>query len=80
MLNSILEKYPDESFVKADGFDEALIGLEVNSMRLVYSIPKCIKILCRDMNESDAYEYFDYNVLSSYIGEKTPIWVDTILD
>lgn len=78
MIDIILEKYPDESFVEAYGFDEALIGVDTNSMRLVYSLPKCIEILCRDMNESDAIEYFDFNVSGSYIGDKTPIWVDTI--
>ena len=78
MLNSILEKYPDESFVKADGFDEALIGVDINSMRLVYSIPKSIQILCRNMNELDSIEYFEFNVVNAYIGERTPIWVDTI--
>ena len=26
------------------------------------------------MDESEAVEYFDFNVRGSYIGEKTPIW------
>lgn len=38
MIENILEKYPDESFLKADGFDEALIGVDLKSMRLVYSV------------------------------------------
>lgn len=78
MINSIIEKYPDESFLKADGFDEALIGVDLNSMRLVYSVSKCIKILCEKMNYSDAIEHFDFNVSGAYVGEKTPIWVDDI--
>lgn len=78
MIDSIIEKYPDESFLKADGFDEAIIGVDNKSMRLVYSVSKCIEILCRDMNEEDAIEYFDYNVSGAYMGEKTPIWCDDI--
>jgi len=78
MIDSIIERYPDESFLKADGFDEALIGVDNKSMRLVYSVSKCIQILCRDMNEEDAIEYFEYNVSGAYIGEKTPIWCDDI--
>ena len=78
MIDSIIERYPDESFLKADGFDEALIGVDLNSMRLVYSYSKCIQILCREMNEWDAIEYFDFNVSGAYVGEKTPIWVDDI--
>jgi hypothetical protein len=80
MIDGIIEKYPNESFVKADGFDEALIGVDTQSMRLIYSIDKCIEILCRDMNELDAIEYFNFNVSGSYIGEKTPIWCDTIIN
>ena len=78
MIDSIIEKYPDESFLKADGFDEAIIGVDNKSMRLVYSVSKCIEILCRDMNEEDAIEYFEYNVSGAYMGEKTPIWCDDI--
>jgi len=78
MIDSIIEKYPDDSFLKADGFDEAIIGVDNKSMRLVYSVSKCIEILCRDMNEEDAIEYFEYNVSGAYMGEKTPIWCDDI--
>jgi hypothetical protein len=73
-LESILENYPDESFLKADGFDEAVIGVDENSMRLIYSVSKCIEILREDMSEEDALEHFYYNVSGSYVGEKTPIW------
>jgi len=78
MIDSIIERYPDKSFLKADGFDEALIGIDIKSMRLVYSVSKCIQILCREMNEVEAIEYFDFNVSGAYVGEKTPIWVDDI--
>jgi len=73
-LEQIIENYPDEDFLSADGFDEAVIGLDYHSRRLIYSIPKCIEILCRDMNEEDATEYFYFNTAGSYVGEKTPIW------
>jgi hypothetical protein len=76
MLEKIIEKYDEEVFLKADGFDEAIIGVEESTMRLIYSISKCVEILRRDMNEEDALEYFYYNVSGSYMGEKTPIWCD----
>ena len=79
MIENIIEKYPNESFLKPDGFDEALIGIDIKSMRLVYSVSKCIQILSKDMNEIDAIEYFDFNVSGAYVGEKTPIWVDDII-
>jgi hypothetical protein len=79
MLDKILEWFPEEDILKADGFDEAIIGIETNEMRLIYSVSKCIHILCRDMNEEEAVEFFDFNVRGSYVGDKTPIWcVDDI--
>jgi len=74
MLDKIIEWFPEDEILKADGFDEAIIGIDEFSMSLIYSVSKCIEILCRDMSEEDAVEYFDYNVKGSYVGEKTPIW------
>jgi hypothetical protein len=78
MREEILEKYPDEEFLLADGFDEAIIGVDEKSMRIIYSISKSIEILMKDMSEEDAFEYFYYNVSGAYVGEKTPIWCDDI--
>jgi hypothetical protein len=74
MIDKILEWYSDEELLRADGFDEAVIGLDDSSMRLIYSKNKCIEILCREMSEEDANEYFEFNVKGAYMGEKTPIW------
>ena len=77
-LESILEKYQDETFLKADGFDDAILGVDESSMRLIYSISKCIDILMEDMSDEDALEHFYYNVSGSYMGEQTPIWCDDL--
>jgi hypothetical protein len=74
MINKIIENYEDEMILKADGFDDAIIGVDETTMRLIYSVSKCIDILMQDMNEEDALEYFNYNVSGSFVGEKTPIW------
>jgi len=66
--------------LKADGFDQAVLGVEESTMRLIYSVKKCIEILTEDMSEEDALEYFNYNTLRSYVGEKTPIWCHDILN
>jgi len=57
-----------------------IIGVDEKEMRLIYSVSKCIEILCRDMSEEDALEHFDYNVSGSYMGDKTPIWCYDIFD
>lgn len=75
MLDAIVEYYYDEEILKADGFDDAVIGIEQGSMRLIYSVTKCIEILILEgMTQEDAIEHFDFNVAGSYVGEKTPIW------
>jgi hypothetical protein len=76
LLDNIVDYYQEEEILKADGFDEAVIGVEESSMRLIYSVGKCIEILMiRDeMSLEDALDYFRYNVSGSYVGEKTPIW------
>lgn len=74
MLEDIIEAFPEESFLKADGFDSAVIGLDERSMRLIYSVSKCLDILMDDMTLEEAVEYFDFNVEGAYVGEQTPIW------
>jgi len=74
MLNQLIENYSDEELIIADGFDLAIIGIDDDTMRIIYSMKKCIEILTESMNEEEALEYFYYNVKGSYVGEKTPIW------
>lgn len=69
-LEQIISIFPEEEFLKADGFDEAIVGVCPNTFRLAYSITKCIDILERDMSTEEAYEHFDFNVLNAYVGEK----------
>lgn len=75
-LELISENYPDMEFLSADGFEDAIIG--INGEKLVYSINKCIDILINDndMSIEDALDYFYFNVEGAYVGEKTPIWVN----
>ncbi len=82
-LEAITDQYPDIEFLSADGFEDAIIGVSYNVEKLVYSISKCIRILVdRDhMSPDEAREHFDFNVGDSFMGEKTPIWVeDEVLD
>ena len=75
MLEQILEWFPEEDILVADGFDKAVIGIDTNSLRLVYSVSICIQILIDEgMTEEDALDHFHYNVHNAYVGEKTPIW------
>jgi hypothetical protein len=78
ILNEIVEAYGGEDLLIADGFDDAVIGICSASYRIIYSVNLCINILMdRDgMDEEEAIEYFQFNVVGAYMGEKTPIYMD----
>lgn len=62
----------------ADGFDDAIIGIGQRCGQedlVVYDQEKCVDILAKDMPREDAIEYFEFNVLGSWVGEDTPIFV-----
>ena len=70
----------DDEFLKINGFDDAIIGVEESvEQKLIYDIDKIAEILItRDqMTEDDAYKYISFNITSAYVGEKTPILVKT---
>ena len=77
MLEGIIEYYQDEEFLKADGFDDSVIGVDTSTMRLIYSVRMCVEILVlQGMDMFEAIEYFDFNIRGSFVGEKTPIWCE----
>lgn len=79
-LQTIYEKYPDEEFISADGFEEAILGIDDDKMIIVYSTKKILSILMQEeeMNYEDALEHFYYNIKGAYVGEKTPLFVEDL--
>jgi hypothetical protein len=73
-VEDIIERYDDETFALADGYEEAIIGVDEKTMRIIYSVKKCIEILMREMSYEEAIEFFEFNISGAYIGKKTPIW------
>jgi hypothetical protein len=74
----LIEQYFDEKLLFADGFDEAIIGFDSNSMRVVYSKQKMIEIMENEMPLDEAIEYLEFNTFCAYVGEQTPIFMDEI--
>jgi hypothetical protein len=68
----------EESILLADGFDDAFLGIgrQFGKPFAVYDKQKCLEILQQDMSEEEANEYFSFNVDGSYVGEKTPIFLE----
>lgn len=81
LLEGILEYYKEEEIMMANGFDEAVIGIDDKTMRLIYSVTKCIEILMTEMEMDieEAVEFFEFNVKGSELGDKTPIWCEDML-
>ena len=65
----------------ADNFDAAIIGVSVGlgSSKVVYDTKKMAEILIKEhsMTEEDAWEYLEYNTFGVYVGDNTPVYVDT---
>ena len=82
ITNYINENYPElmDEILLADGFEDAFMGV-VYSMgsppKACYDSDKCLKILEErdEMTPEEAEEYFDFNVISAYVGEFTPAFI-----
>lgn len=78
-IQQIIEMYPDDTFLVADGFDEAIIGIDEENGKIVYDIDQIITILMRDdMSIDEAYDFYYHNIVGSYVGDNTPIFIRTL--
>ena len=77
-LDEIIEMFPEEEFLKADGFDSAIVGIDPNTMRLAYNRDYMVRsLIMKDkMTRDEAIEYLEYNTWNAYVGEKTPIFIE----
>ena len=57
-------------------YEQAIIGQDDASLRIVYSANKIIEILSEDMTHEEAEEFYEYNILGAYMGDMTPIYVN----
>jgi len=75
-----------DKILLADGFDDAFIGVGDNAEGnpvAIYSIEKCLDILAEQFKDQEdpqgeAIDYFEFNVRCSYVGEFTPMFINTL--
>lgn len=80
-IDLIKELYPDDEFLIADGFDDAIIGVDEHNGKIIYDIDEVINILIIDgMDVDEAIEFYEYNIVGSYVGEKTPVFMRKIIE
>lgn len=80
-IREIITQYNEDALL-ADGFDDAIIGItrRINMEPVVaYDYDKCVEILMTNsgMEYEDAVEYMEYNVVGAWLGDHTPIFIDT---
>ena len=75
-LNELYDMYPDDNLLRMEGFDDAILGVEERTMRLVYSKSKIMRQLIRSMDYETAMDYFYQNIDGVWVGDKTPIIVN----
>lgn len=80
MKHKIIELLGDDSHALfADGFDDAIIGVELDMEKIIYDKDKMIDILVEEgMDPTDAIEHLEYNVWGAYVGVHTPLYIDTL--
>jgi hypothetical protein len=71
------------SLLKLDGFDECYLGIGETygeHPALIYDYAQIIEHLQQQdgMSQEEAEEYFEFNMLGSYIGEKMPIFLNRV--
>ena len=71
-----------ENLLFADGFDDAIVGVSIafDAGRVVYSTRQMVDVLVQeeDFTEEEAWEYLEFNTFGAYVGEETPIYIDTL--
>jgi hypothetical protein len=67
-------------FLSEEEFDEAIIGVSErigDEPVVAYDTTKIVEILVlnHSMSVDEAYEYFEFNILGAYVGERTPTFI-----
>jgi len=78
-----MRKWIDEEYegvVVMDGYDDCIVGIchRFNQEPIVaYSYEKVIgKLVADGMTYDEAIEFFDFNQIGSWVGERTPCFIE----
>ena len=82
-MKKILDIYSNEEFMKADGFDDCIMGIchrFGEPLILAYDEEKVIKkLMKRDkMTRETALEFYTFNIIGAWVGKQTPIFIEKI--
>ncbi len=76
----LVELTGDDELLFADGFDDAMLGIVERCGQppiVVYDANKCVAILMKrdGMTGPEAEEFFSFNTLGAWVGERTPAYL-----
>lgn len=79
LLEALAEENPEA--LTADGFEDAFLGIQRRfgaTALAAYDYEKCLTVLQeRDgMTRDSAIEFFDFNVIGSWVGDGTPVFIE----
>jgi len=79
LREQIAQDYPDLLVLEPDYFDSAIIGLaqRIGMDVVCYDKEKVLELLCvkEEMTYEDAVEHFEYNIIGSWVGDTTPVFL-----
>lgn len=65
-------------------YDDAIIGISEprgeQTPLVIYDAQRIVELLQErsDMNESEAQEFYEFNILGAWLGEQTPLYVERV--
>lgn len=78
-MRAAIKEHLEPHMMKADGFDDCIIGLAERcglENVLAYDAKKIFaKLVKQGMTEEEAVEYFYFNISGAYVGEGTPVFI-----
>jgi len=78
-IRDVISDYNEEALF-ADGFDEAIEGVirqAGGNYLICYSYDKCVEVLVKQgLSHEEAVENMEFNVVSAYLGEHTPVFLE----
>jgi hypothetical protein len=81
-LDEVLEYAGEGGALKADGFDDCIIGVADRCSKqplLVYDIEKILDKLVREgCTYEEAQEHFGFNIVGAWMGEGTPLFLTLV--
>jgi hypothetical protein len=77
-LKDLIETFADDPMIM-DGYDDCIIGVIERfgqTNHVVYDYDLVIKkLMSEGMTEEEASEWYNFNMLGSYVGESTPAFI-----